>query len=83
MGPSAMANVRALFADADGRLVIDTSNPNASGSLSPAERANASPILENGQIAGFLVVEHNSPFTLSDEQEILNRLNRSPFSIPV
>lgn len=77
MGPGAMANVRVRFADSDGRLIIDTSNPNASGRLRAVELTNATPVLVDGDTVGYLVVERTSPFTLSDEREILNRINRA------
>lgn len=76
IGAGSMANVRAQFADAEGNVLIDTASANAAGRLDPSEIANATPILVNGQIAGYLVVERTSPFTLSDEREILNRINR-------
>jgi signal transduction histidine kinase len=82
MGPGSVAagqmmNVRLRFADADGQLLVDTSNPNATGNLSPAELANATPILVDEDVVGYFVVVRTSPFTLSDEREILNRINRA------
>jgi two-component system OmpR family sensor kinase/two-component system sensor histidine kinase BaeS len=73
-------NQRLRLADADGNLLVDTGDQNASGTLSATERMNAIPIQVDGRLAGYLLAEGGMGFNSSDERFLLNRLTRAAFT---
>lgn len=75
-GSGGMMSQRLRLADASGKLLADTSNPQASGGLSEQERSSAVVLKVDEKTVGYLLPEGGIPYTVSDEQALLNRLNR-------
>jgi signal transduction histidine kinase len=79
MGPgmAGMMDQRLRLADAQGVLVVDTSNPSPAGVLSAAELENAIPLAVDRRVVGYLLPEGGLVFSQEDESRLLNRLNRT------
>jgi signal transduction histidine kinase len=71
-----MMSQRLRLADASGNLLVDTSTGQASGRLSTQERNNSVVLKVDGKTVGYLLPEGGIPYTVSDAQTLLNRLNR-------
>ncbi len=76
MGGQGMMSQRLRLADASGTVLVDTTNPQAFGKLSPDELSTSVALIVGNQTVGYLYPEGGSPYTSTDEQLLLNRLNR-------
>jgi two-component system sensor histidine kinase BaeS len=76
MGGMGMMSQRLRLADANGNVLINTSASQAAGSLSAEERKSAVVLKVDEKTVGYLLPEGGIPFTSSDEQSLLDRLNR-------
>jgi signal transduction histidine kinase len=72
-----MLNQRLRLADSSGNLLVDTTNSQASGSLSPAELGSATVLKDGSRTVGYLLLEGGVTFTAGDQADLLNRLGRS------
>ncbi|HEX6304818.1 MAG TPA: ATP-binding protein [Anaerolineales bacterium] len=79
MGPgmAGMMDQRLRLADAQGALVVDTSDPSPEGVLSAAELDGAIPLAADRRVVGYLLPEGGLVFSQEDESRLLNRLNRT------
>jgi len=76
MGGMGMMDQRLRLADARGNVLVDTTGPQPTGSLSADERSSAMVLKVDGKTVGYLLPEGGVTFTSSDEQSLLDRLNR-------
>jgi signal transduction histidine kinase len=76
MGNGGMMDQRLRLADAQGNLIVDTTALQASGKLSEQERNSSVVLKVNDKTVGYLLPEGGLPYTVSDAQALLNRLNR-------
>jgi hypothetical protein len=68
---------RLRLADAQGKLVVDTSDPLASGRLSASELQGAIPLESGGSVVGYLLPEGGIRFNRGDEIAVVGLLNRA------
>jgi two-component system OmpR family sensor kinase/two-component system sensor histidine kinase BaeS len=68
---------RLRLADAQGDLVVDTSDPQASGRLSASELQDAIPLESGGSVVGYLLPEGGVRFNRGDEIALVGLLNRA------
>ena len=79
-GTQGMGNVmnqRLRLADAEGRIVFDTSDTQVSGSLTATELSSAIQLKNNGTLVGYLLPESAMMYSTADEQFLLSRLTRA------
>jgi two-component system sensor histidine kinase BaeS len=76
-GPGAMMNQQMRLADASGNLVYDTTNPNATGSLSQEQIAIAIPLESGGRTVGYLLPQGAATFTAGEERALVSRLSQA------
>lgn len=76
-GTGGTMNQRLRLADAQGTLVVDTSDRHPSGNLSKSELASAIPLSSDGQTVGYLLPEGGMGFTHIDESFLISRINRA------
>ncbi len=72
-----MMNQRLRLADANGNLLIDTADPQASGQLSRADLQSAVPLQDGGRTVGYLLAEGGVSFSPTAQTDLLNQLTRS------
>lgn len=72
-----MMNQRLRLADADGNLVYDSQANRPTGSLSPAELANAVTLQAGRKTVGYFLAEGGMSFTRQQEINLVNRLTRA------
>jgi two-component system sensor histidine kinase BaeS len=83
MGGMGMMSQRLRLADAKGNVLVDTVNQQASGQLSADERSSAVVLKVDEKTVGYLLPESGVTFTSSDEQSLLDRLNRPALAAAV
>jgi two-component system OmpR family sensor kinase/two-component system sensor histidine kinase BaeS len=71
-----MASQRLQLADAEGRVVADTAAVPV-GQFTSVEMELAMPVQVDGETVGYLLAQGGVGYTASDEQFLLNRLNRA------
>jgi signal transduction histidine kinase len=76
MGGKGMMSQRLRLADASGKVLIDTTDPQTAARLTDEERSSAVVLKVDEKTMGYLLPEGGVAFTSSDEQSLLNRLNR-------
>jgi two-component system sensor histidine kinase BaeS len=74
---NAMMNQRLRLADANGNLLVDTENPQASGQLSQSDLSDSIALQDAGRTIGYLLPEGGIAFSPGSQTNLLNRLNRS------
>ncbi len=72
-----MMNQRLRLANAEGRILYDTSTVQAEGSLTAEELSQAIQLKNDGMIVGYLLPELAMLYSASDEQFLLSRLTRA------
>lgn len=70
-----MIDQRLRVADLDGRVIADTSSPEAGGILSDAQLGQAIELKSGMRTVGYLLPEGGMVMTSGDEQQLLQRLN--------
>jgi signal transduction histidine kinase len=83
MGGMGVMSQRVRLADASGNVLVDTADQQAVGSLSAEERSSAVVLKVDEKTVGYLLPEGGVAFTSSDEQSLLNRLNRPALTAAV
>jgi signal transduction histidine kinase len=76
MGRTGLLSQRLRLADASGNVLADTENSQAAGQLSSDERDRSVVLKVGDEPVGYLLPEGGLAYTASDEQSLLNRLNR-------
>lgn len=77
MGMMGMASQGLRLADAQGVLVADTADPQASGRLSASELQGAIPLRSRGAVVGYLLLEGGVRFNRNDEIALVGLINRA------
>jgi signal transduction histidine kinase len=72
-----MMNQRLRLANAEGKIIFDTSTAQAEGGLTAQELSNAIQLKNDGVIVGYLLPESAMIYSVADEQFLLSRLMRS------
>ena len=72
-----MMNQRLRLANAEGRILYDTSTVQAEGSLTAEELSQAIQLKNDGVIVGYLLPESAMLYSAADEQFLLSRLTRA------
>jgi two-component system sensor histidine kinase BaeS len=76
-GMGGMMSQRLRLANAQSRIVADTTMSAPTGTFSRTERNNAIKITVNGQTVGYLLAEGGMGFTQGDETFLVDRLSRA------
>lgn len=72
-----MMNQRLRLANAEGRILYDSSSAQVEGSLTAEELSNAILLKSDGVIVGYLLPESAMVYSAADEQFLLSRLTRA------
>jgi two-component system, OmpR family, sensor histidine kinase BaeS len=72
-----MMNQRLKLANAEGRILYDSSTAQVEGSLTAEELSNAIQLKNNGVTIGYLLPESAMVYSAADEQFLLSRLTRA------
>jgi len=72
-----MMNQRLRLANAEGRILYDSSTAQVEGSLSVEEVSNTIQLKNDGVIVGYLLPESAMVYSAADEQFLLSRLTRA------
>ena len=75
-----MMNQRMRLAEVDGRLVVDTADPNPNGYLTAEEVSISIPLRVRLQTVGYLLLEGSMTFSQNDRVNLLARLNRAAWT---
>jgi signal transduction histidine kinase len=76
-GMMAGMSMHLQLADANGILVLDNLNPDASGNFNETDLSNAIALRVKGKTIGYLLAEGGMTFNRADQFNLLNRLNRA------
>jgi signal transduction histidine kinase len=74
-----MMNQRIRLADAQGKLVMDTENPDPMGSLENSELQQAIPLRMENETVGYLLPEGGMVFSTGDDTALIDRLSRAAY----
>jgi two-component system sensor histidine kinase BaeS len=72
-----MMNQRIRLADAEGKLILDTGNPDPIGSLENSELQQAIPLRMDDATVGYLLPENGMVFSTGDDTALIGRLTRA------
>jgi two-component system, OmpR family, sensor histidine kinase BaeS len=76
-GMAGMMNQRLILADANGELIVDSNDPQASGSLEEAQLQSAIELLNENRTVGYLLPEGGVAFQAGDQTLLTQRLDNA------
>jgi signal transduction histidine kinase len=76
-GGQGMMSQRLRLADAEGKIIYDTTTALVEGSLTPTELSNAIQLKNFGVVVGYLLPESAMIYSAADEQFLLSRLTHA------